>query len=289
MPHLIPTYRLQHFSRPDEEPADAFFMDEHTHTAGPPLGVPYRGNYYKIGICLRGTATLKANLETYCIQPGSLMLITPHIIKEWTSFSPDHDSLSVFFTPEFITTRNHIPIDNFQFLESATRHVLPLAAAEAASITASMRLLQQKFQAPHPYRNQVIKSLINSLLYEVVGLYDQQHAALQATQTRSQLLTAEFKLLVNAHGTTARSVKFYADRLCITPKHLTDTLKQTTGKTAGEWIEEAVMLEAKALLQHGQLSVAQVADLLHFPDQSAFSRFFRNSLGLSPTAYKQAG
>jgi len=289
MPNLIPTYRLQSFSRPDEEPADVFFLDEHTHTAGPPLGVPYRGNYYKIGICLRGTAKLKANLETYYIEPDSLMLITPHIIKEWTSFSSDHDSLSVFFTPEFITTRNHIPVDHFQFLESATRHVLPLAAAEAASITASMRLLQQKFQAPHPYRNQVIKSLINSLLYEVVGFYDRQHAALQATQTRSQLLTAEFKLLVNAHSTTARSVKFYADRLCITPKHLTDTLKQTTGKTAGEWIEEAVMLEAKALLQHGQLSVAQVADLLHFPDQSAFSRFFRNSLGLSPTAYKQAG
>ncbi|RSK33098.1 AraC family transcriptional regulator [Hymenobacter metallilatus] len=289
MPHLIPTYRLQSFSRPNEEPAEVFFLDEHSHTAGPPLGVPYRGNYYKIGICLRGTAELKANLETYHIGPGSLMLITPHTIKEWTDFSPDHDSLSVFFTPEFITTRNHIPVDNFQFLESATRHVLPLAAAEAESITASMRLLQQKFQAPHPYRNQVIKSLINSLLYEVVGLYDQQHAALQATQTRSQQLTAGFKHLVNAHCTTERSVQFYAGRLCITPKHLTDTLKQATGKTAGEWIEEAVMLEAKALLQHGHLTVAQVADLLHFPDQSAFSRFFRNSLGLSPTAYKQAG
>ncbi|MCR5890029.1 helix-turn-helix transcriptional regulator [Hymenobacter sp. J193] len=289
MSNLIPTYRLQSFSRPEEEPAEVFFLDERSHTSGPPLGVPYRGNYYKIGICLRGTAELKANLETYRIEPGSLMIITPHIIKQWTSFSPDHDSLSVFFTPEFITTHNHIPIDNFQFLENATRHVLPLGPAEAASITASLRLLQQKFEAPHPYRNQVIKSLINSLLYEVVGLYDQQHAARQASQTRSQLLTAEFKHLVNAHSTTKRNVQFYADQLCITPKHLTDTLKQTTGKTAGEWIEEAVMLEAKALLQHGQLSVAQVADLLHFPDQSAFSRFFRNSLGLSPTAYKQAG
>ncbi|MBG8556251.1 AraC family transcriptional regulator [Hymenobacter guriensis] len=289
MSNLIPTYRLQSFSRPEEEPAEVFFMDEHSHTTGPPLGVPYRGNYYKIGICLRGTAELKANLETYHIEPGSLMLITPHIIKEWTAFSADHDSLSVFFTPEFITTRNHIPVDNFQFLENATRHVLALAPAEAASITASLRLLQQKFDAPQPYRNQVIKNLINSLLYEVVGVYDQQSAALQASQTRSQQLTAEFKHLVNAHCTTERSVQFYAGRLCITPKHLTESVKQTTGKTAGEWIEEAVMLEAKALLQHGQLSVAQVADLLHFTDQSAFSRFFRNSLGLSPTAYKQAG
>ena len=289
MPNLIPTYRLQAFSPSDADPAEVFFLDEHSHTTGPPLGVPYRGNYYKIGLCLRGTAELRANLETYHIEPGSLMLITPHIIKEWSSFSADHDSLSVFFTPEFITTRNHIPVENFQFLETITRHVLPLPATEAASITASMRLLQQKFQAPHPYRNQDIRSLINSLLYEVVGLYDQQHAAHQASQTRSQQLTAEFKRLINAHCTTERSVQFYAGRLCITPKHLTETVKQTTGKTAGEWIEEAVMLEAKALLQHGHLTIAQVADLLHFADQSAFSRFFRNSLGLSPTAYKQAG
>jgi len=61
-----------------------------------------------------------------------------------------------------------------------------------------------------------------------------------------------------------------------------------TGKTASEWIEEAVVLEAKALLQNQDLTVAQISDLLHFADQSAFSRFFRKSLGLSPTAYKQA-
>ena len=50
-----------------------------------------------------------------------------------------------------------------------------------------------------------------------------------------------------------------------------------------------MLLEAKALLQNQQLSVAQIADLLHFADQSAFGRFFRKSIGLSPTAYKQAG
>ncbi|MBD2716626.1 AraC family ligand binding domain-containing protein [Microvirga sp. STR05] len=86
-----------------------FFLDEHSHTTGPPLGVPYRGNYYKIGICLRGTAELRANLETCHIEPGSLMLITPHTIKEWTSFSTNHDSLSVFFTPEFSICKQSAP------------------------------------------------------------------------------------------------------------------------------------------------------------------------------------
>ncbi|UOR06802.1 helix-turn-helix domain-containing protein [Hymenobacter aerilatus] len=285
----IPTYSLQYFSAPPDNTADVFFLDAHTHTAGPPLNVPYRGNYYKIGICLRGTLELKANLETYTIEPNCLMLITPHVIKEWTQLSDDHDSLSVFFTKEFITSHNNVHTDHFHFLENINRHVLPLSNAEAANITASLRFLQQKFPTPHPYREQVIKNLINSLLYEVIAIYDQQHAAVQATQTRSQQLTFAFKNLVNTHSVVERSVKFYADQLCITPKHLTETVKETTGKTASEWIDQAVLLEAKALLQNQQLSVAQISDLLHFTDQSAFSRFFRKSLGFSPTAYKQAG
>jgi len=284
----IPTYSLRYFSSPTDNMAEVFFLDEHTHTDGPPLNAPYRGNYYKIGICLRGTLGLKANLETYTIGPNCLMLITPHVIKEWTAMSDDHDSLSIFFTKEFITSHNTLHADNLHFLENVARHVLPLSEADAATITASLRFLQQKFPTPHPYREQVIRNLINSLLYEVIGMYEQQHAVLQSTQTRSQQLTFEFKNLVNTHSVAERSVKFYAGQLCITPKHLTEIVKDVTGKTASEWIEEAVVLEAKALLQNQQLTVAQIADLLHFADQSAFSRFFRKSLGFSPTAYKLA-
>lgn len=288
MHHAIPTYPLRYFSGYDDT-AGVFLLDEHTHTDGPPLHLPYRGNYYKIGLCLRGTMVLKANLETYTIAPNCLMLITPHVIKEWTAMSDDHDSLSVFFTKEFLTTRNTIDVENFHFLESVSWHVLPLPAAAADALAASLRFLRQKFATPHPYREQVIKSLINSLLYEVAAVYDQQSAVLQATQTRSQLLTAEFKQLVYAHSLIERSVAFYADQLCITPKHLTEIVKDATGKTAGKWLEETVVLEAKALLQNRHLTIAQVADMLHFQDQSSFSRFFRKSLGFSPTAYRQAG
>jgi AraC-like DNA-binding protein len=83
-------------------------------------------------------------------------------------------------------------------------------------------------------------------------------------------------------------VQFYADALCITPRHLTELVKAVTGRTPSDWIAEAVALEAKALLQNPALAVQQVAASLHFADQFAFSRFFKNSTGLSPTAYRQA-
>ncbi|GAB3833218.1 AraC family transcriptional regulator [Hymenobacter jeollabukensis] len=287
MTQSIPTYRLESLS-PQDEAQGVYFIDQHTPTAGPPLGRPYRGNYYKIGLCLRGTATLKANLETYAIGPGSLMVVTPHVIKEWTDFSADHEGLSVFFTREFITASHNIDIGNFNFLENASTHVLQLTPGQLAELQASFEFLRQKYHAPHAYRASIVKNLINNLLYEVVAVYDQQRAAQRAGLSRGQLLAAGFKQLLGRHGVTERSVKFYAEQLCITPKHLTDTVKDVTGKTAGAWIAEVVVLEAQALLQNQQLTVAQISDLLHFTDQSAFSRFFKKSIGLSPTAYKQA-
>lgn len=287
MPQSIPTYRLDSLG-PAEEASGVYFIDQHTATAGPPLGVPYRGDYYKIGLCLGGTAELKANLETYPIGPGSLMVITPQVIKEWTHISADHDGLSVFFTREFITASHNIDVTTFNFLENARTHVLPLTSEQLTSLRTSFEFLREKYQAPHPYRDSMVKNLLHNLLYEVVALYEQQQAAQRASLSRGQLLTAGFKQLLGAHSLTERSVRFYAEQLCITPKHLTETVKDATGKTAGEWIDEAVVLEAKALLQNPQLTVAQVSDLLHFADQSAFSRFFKKSIGLSPTAYKQA-
>ncbi|WP_176132948.1 helix-turn-helix domain-containing protein [Hymenobacter sp. CRA2] len=283
----IPTYPLQSFA-PRHGALGVYFVDHSTSSDGPPLGLPYRGDYYKIGLCLQGRAELKANLETYAIGPGSLMIVTPHTIKEWTHLSADYDGLSVFFTRDFLTAHRHLDVSQFNFLESVGTHVLPLSAAQTAELQACFDYLRQKYHAPHPYRETLVKNLINNLLCEVVAIYDQQRAALRASQTRAQLLTAEFKHLLGTHGAAERSVQFYAERLCITPKHLTETVKDTTGKTAGEWIAEAVVLEAQALLQNQQLTVAQVADLLHFTDQSAFSRFFRKNRGLSPTAYKQA-
>lgn len=287
MPQPIPTYRLDSLG-PDGEASGVYFIDQHTHSAGPPLGVPYRGDYYKIGLCLGGTAELKANLETYAVGPGSLMVITPHVIKEWTHFSPDHDGLSVFFTRDFITASHNIDVATFNFLENARTHVLPLTPGQFSSLRASFEFLREKYHAPHPYRDSIVKNQLSSLLYEVVALYEQQQAVQRAGLSRGQLLTAGFKQLLGRHGVTERTVKFYADQLCITPKHLTETVREATGKTASEWITEAVVLEAQALLQNQQLTVAQVSELLHFADQSAFSRFFRKSRGLSPTAYKQA-
>jgi AraC family transcriptional activator of pobA len=282
----IPVYQLNTFTEPAEKPVDFFFLGPQSAPTQLSIDLPYRSNYYKIGLCLRGSARLKVNLETYDIGPNSLMLLSPYVIKQWPFMSADLDALSIFFTKEFIAAQGGLNLDAFSFFDRDARHVFELLPAQAAGIAGLLRAIEQKYEAPHAYREEILRSLLHILLHEVAPIYSAQHV-LPTTQTRSQLIATDFKKLVNSHYATERSLAFYADKLCITPKHLAETVKETTGKRAVEWLAEAVLLEASVLLQNPALTVGQVADTLHFADQSAFGRFFRKSTGASPAAYRQ--
>jgi AraC family transcriptional activator of pobA len=291
MPDQIPTYQLQAFASGGPAAADVFFPDYAAGKPRIPLHQPYRGDYYKISLCLRGTARLKANLETYPVTPGCLILATPEVIKQWEYVADDYETLSVFFTRDFIQT-NNAATGRLGFLTAPTPYVLALAAAEAANIAASFRFLQQKYHTPSAQRTSVLQSILTSLLFELGALYDQQPTNAPAGlpgQPRRQQLAAAFRQLVQAHGPAVRPVAFYAAALCVTPKHLTEQVKAATGRTAREWIAAAVVLEAKALLQNPALTINQVAASLQFADQFAFSRFFKNSTGVSPSAYRLSG
>jgi AraC family transcriptional activator of pobA len=287
MSERIPTYQLQAFATDGHNAQGVFFPDYGSVKPQIPLHQPYRGDYYKISLCLGGTAELKINLAPYVVTPGCLVLATPDVIKEWGRVSTDYEALSIFFTKDFITT-NNAASGKLHFFMTPPTYVLPLAAAEAASIAASFRFLEQKYKTPNAQRDNIVKNILNSLLYEIGALYNQLPSELGRNATRTQQLAAGFRQLVQAHCATERSVQFYADALCITPKYLTELMKEATGRTASEWVAEAVVLEAKALLQDPALTVHQVAAGLQFADQFAFSRFFKRGTGLSPTAYRQA-
>ncbi|RYU83369.1 helix-turn-helix domain-containing protein [Hymenobacter persicinus] len=290
MTERIPTYELRAFASGDPTAAQVFFPDY--ATGGPPripLHRPYRGNYYKISLCLRGAAQLTINLHPYAVTPGCLVLATPDVIKQWTHLSADYETLSVFFTREFITA-NNAATGRLGFLVAPTAPVLPLSAPEAANIAASFRFLQQKYHTPNAQRTNILQSILLSLLFELGALYaGRQPLTAPAGGARRQQLAAAFRGLLQTHGAAVRSVAFYAAALCVTPKHLTEQVKAATGRTAREWIAETVVLEAKALLQDPALTINQVAATLEFADQFAFSRFFKNCTGVSPTAYRLAG
>lgn len=288
MPATITLFRLDALPEPGERLPAVRFVGP---TAAPvpylPLNWPHRNAFFKIGVCLRGSARLRVNLETYDLGPNSLVVLSPYTVMQWVARSADWEALSFFFTREFAGAGGGASPDTFAFFAPDACHVLPLPPAAAAHLTALLHGIGQRYEAPHPYREQVLRSLLQVLLYDTAPLYQAQHATSTARRTRAQLLAAEFKQLANTHYATERGLAFYADRLCVSSKHLAETVKAATGRRALAWLADAALLEAQVLLQNPALTLDQIAEALHFAEASTFARFFNRHTGLTPARYRQ--
>ncbi len=83
-------------------------------------------------------------------------------------------------------------------------------------------------------------------------------------------------------------VGFYADKLCLTPKYLSKLIRNATGRSAPEWIDAYVILEAKNMLKYSNATIKEIVFRLNFPNQSVFYKFFKARTGMTPTEYRNS-
>jgi AraC family transcriptional activator of pobA len=287
MPPPIPSFPLSALAAYQAQPADILLLESTAASLPPPCFQLFRSTYYTLALCLHGHAELQVNLDTYRVQADSLLILPAHCLKQWRTHSADFASRDVLFTANFLAPTPGGPLRQFTYFDSAATHVLPLPLRLSGRLQTALAQLHQSYHEPHPLRTELLQSKLQVLLYETAAAYTALTGVADPRPPRAQLLTQQFKQLLCAHCSAERHLAFYASHLCITPKHLTETIRAVTGRGAAAWIAEAVTLEARLRLQNPALTVAQVADELHFADQSTFARYFRHTVGQSPTAYRQ--
>ena len=150
------------------------------------------------------------------------------------------------------------------------------------------RLLCSELATPsYYYKTEVIQRYCEVAVLKSISLNDMtEKPELNRPLNRKEQIFHDFLTLLEEYYTQERSISFYADRMCLTPKYLSTIVKEVSGKHGMQWIDEYVVLEAKALLRDGSISVKEVSDQLNFPSQSMFGRFFKKMTGLSPKQYK---
>ena len=105
--------------------------------------------------------------------------------------------------------------------------------------------------------------------------------------SQGDILFKRFIELLSDSEPKERSVSYYAEQLCITPKYLSTTIKKVSGKTAFEWINEYVMEDVKRQLSFSGKSIKEIADYLKFPNISFFGKYVKTHLGVSPTEFRR--
>ena len=219
-------------------------------------------------------------------------------ILEGTSFSlssgsPDLDFYCVLTSREFIVEvlQNIVPGPKVYLSLLLVNPVLRLSANATAKLFKQLRLVDDVLSdLGHNYRTEMVRTYFKGFALELGNLLiREQHLPVLDKQTLAvkDTLMANFMDLVWKNFRERREVSFYAKELCVSTKHLARVVKSCTGKTPHEVIDAEVLGLAIQLLKNEEILVQQVADILHFTDQAAFSKFFKKYIKMSPSEYRR--
>jgi AraC-like DNA-binding protein len=256
---------------------------------------PFRSDSYWVVLVTnnasRESLSIQLNSQEYVLQENDLLIVPPHTIRQPSEAGHSCDMACVAFRPDFLfeagISQRHI--DSFEYLSKSPCTHLQLSAEDAARLMTVIRMLQEKnySEEDNPFAAEVVRHFFNVFQFELAGLYYKYTNQVKVIHDRKEDLLWRFLTLLPTHVKTERSLQFYADMLYVTPKYLTQTVKKVSGKTAGKYIDDLVIVEAKNLLRDPSLSIAQVADRLYFSDQFFFSKFFKRYTGVTPSDYRK--
>lgn len=250
----------------------------------------HRTSAYAICLLSEGELQLESDLFVHKAKAPAIFTIAPSAIRKFTDLGSAYDAQILFFRKEvFLEGQTDISyLDKFDFFEKTGEQVVTLDAELFGQFKSYFELIHQKTTENAPHTSAIIRSLIYVILNEIDDAHQKQNPiADQETDKNAHILT-QFKSLLSEHFIEEREVSFYADKLHLTPKYFSTLIKEVSGKTAGAWINEMLLLEAKVLLQNQKQSIAQIAYDLNFSDPSHFGKFFKKHTGISPKEYREA-
>ncbi len=250
---------------------------------------PVRNDKLCFVYCYSGEITFRINMIEYKLQRDDLLCIRKNAIVEVIVKDINVNIIGIIigddYQPVTVGMKDYMTLHEAMAQQPLTH----LNSVHAANIINTCRQIEDVINGKHDnYTSDLVKAYLKALyLYCVKALKEQPVETVTRVPRKLMVLTKFFEL-VNQYFASERQIKFYADKLCLDPKYASQLIKQASGRMAGDWIQDRVILEAKLLLLDGNHNVQQVADALNFTSQSFFGKYFKNATGMSPKAYKES-
>lgn len=273
----------------DHRIGDDILLIDNSHTMRAELSSdnePFRIDMTMAIIYERGSADLKINMRDYHIEAPAVLLVLNDQIYQSAGHSEDLRSKVILMSRSFSDS-----------LFTNSGEILPLKSSimknPVMKIENEENVFGQFFQllqniAASPRQEFKIESARHLTLSMFYGYSHLKHEVneVKSTNSRQEEIFTKFTELLERHHKKEREIAFYADKMCMTSKHLSQVIKDYTGKTALGIIEEYVISEAKSMLLSTTMSIQQISDELNFPSQSVFGKYFKRVAGISPSEYR---
>ena len=245
---------------------------------------PFIINDHRFGMIINGEAHINFNLQDRHVTAGTLVYLGPGTIINPIRLS---DDLCIFGIGLF--TDFPMPFAQGQMPSAFNGQVrdfqLPVGEAD---ISTARHILDTIWHIVHTedYHRPTVTALVAALMHHYDHLFRLQTDIQAVSRSREQTIFDRFISLVNQYCCEHHQIGYYAERMCLTERYLTTVIRQTSGTTAKDWIDRALITRIKIELRHTDKPAAQIAEEMHFANPSFFSKYFHRLTGLTPLKYK---
>lgn len=248
-------------------------------------GQPYRLTEGRVVYFRAGTLRLRINLRELEFKAGDFLVVSPGTVFEFLYISSDLDLAMLAFSNSLMESWQKEELLQV-YLQGRLFLHLSLTEQESRRMEQIFALLWEVVH-DRPFPKESVQSLISLVFHQTDGFRGRELEAGKQKRSRQEEVFNRFLELVNKYAVHERSCTFYADRLCLTSRYLSTLVRQASGRTVMDWVNEAVIQEAKLMLCHTDKLVYQIADELNFPNASFFCKYFRRMTGMTPKEYRE--
>lgn len=243
-----------------------------------------------VALCTQGRAQYSVDTEVHTVFANDIIVINEGQVTDDYMLSRDCNVVAIMVSGDFFSEIVKGVHELSQlFLFTRTHPVSRLTQQEADDFLTYFKMLKQKTDdSNHHFRRQTVCALMETMIYDLSNAIYRMQSLNDHRQTRAETIFTEFMQLVEQNFRSERRVGWYARQLCISPKYLSETVKQVSRRTPNEWIDSYVTLEIRVMLRNSTRSIKEIAHDLHFPNQSFLGKYFKEHVGMSPSQYRKA-
>ena len=243
---------------------------------------------YTFTLVIQGQLTIVYNDRELMLQADDLFFYSPGMSVTIIAASADYQGLCLLAdenaTIELTTVRDLVYIAYAPIVQ-LHEPKLALPYVEALRLAERMYEIINYLHSEHLYKTEILRLLYAIFLLDVQNA--QQHAIIhRQTPQRVEEIFIGFIRLLPQYFAEHHDIGFYASALNISSVYLSRVVRQVTGRTVVDYINQMIVMEASFLLRTSTMNITQIADQLHFADTPSFSKFFSRLKGVSPREYR---